>query len=249
MLSEERYASILSAVRENGSVTIADLADLLAISESTVRRDLAELDRQGRLKKVHGGAIACHREIQLKEPKVSEKQKLFSAEKDRIAQCAAALIKENDFVFIDAGTTTEKMIKYIGARGAVFVTNAFHHAHLLAEQGLRVYLVGGDVKSRTEAIVGTFCVEMLKKFNFTKCFLGTNGIGVRQGFTTPDVDEAGVKRAAAEQAQEVFVLADHSKFGGTAAITFLKLTDACIITDRLYDKKYKTLTTVKEVHK
>ena len=247
MLTEERHSLIMSALEEKGSLTVLELSEILNISESTVRRDLATLDRNGRLKKVHGGAVKLDSGIMLAEPNVSDKKKLFSAEKDSIAKYAAETIKKNDFVFIDAGTTTEKMIGYINEKSATFVTNAFIHAHLLAGRGLKVYLAGGEVKQTTEAIVGVSCVETLKKYNFTKCFLGTNGISAERGFTTHNIDEASVKRAAAEQSYMTYILADHSKFDKTAAVTFADISRACIITDYTDNDKYRSLTCIKEV--
>ena len=168
-------------------------------------------------------------------------------EKELIAQYAAQTLQRNDFVFIDAGTTTEKMIGYINQKDVTFVTNAFLHAHLLAKRGFRVYLAGGEVKPTTEAIVGVSCVEALKRYNFTKCFLGSNAISVESGFTTHNIDEACVKRTASERSYITYVLADHSKFDKTASVTFADIDKACIITDHITNEKYRSLTAIKEV--
>lgn len=247
MLTEERHARILAMVERKESVGVPELAALLGTSESTVRRDLQTLDQCGRLRKVHGGAVRAKPDRLLTEPNVSDKQKLFSAEKEAVAKYAAGLIKSDDFVFIDAGTTTEKMLPYITEKRVTFVTNAFNHARLLAKRGHRVLLAGGELKDTTEAIVGVSCMEMLKNYNFTKCFLGTNGISPDSGFTTHDVDEAAVKRIAAERGYITYILADHSKFDKTAAVSFAEISKACIITDRVPNEKYRTLTVLKEV--
>lgn len=247
MLTEERYNKILAELNERHSVTVTELVETLETSESTIRRDLSSLSKMGKLKKVHGGAVSLNQEVMSNEPNVEEKIKLNADEKEQIAKYAAATIRKNDFVFIDAGTTTEKMIPHITETQATFVTNGFNHAHLLARKGLKVYLTGGEVKSSTEAIVGVSCVETLSKYNFTKCFLGVNGISFENGLTTPNVDEASVKRAVAQKSYVTYVLADHTKFDKTAAVTFAEIEKVCIITDRLPNKKYKDITIIKEV--
>ena len=247
MLTEERYNKILFELSTNRSVSVSDLTEITGASESTVRRDLLALAKMGKLKKVHGGAVTNESGILLKEPNVKEKLKLNSSAKERIAKYAAGLILKNDFVFIDAGTTTEKMIEYISQKDATFVTNAFNHAYLLARRGFKVYLTGGEVKASTEAVVGISCVETINHYNFTKCFLGTNGITPETGFTTHDIDEASVKRAVAQKSYVTYILSDNSKFGKSAAITFADIKKACIITDRLQDNRYRDLTIIKEV--
>ena len=249
MLTEERYNKILSVLAVNHSASVTELTEITDTSESTIRRDLAALAKMGKLKKVHGGAVAMEQGIMLHEPDVKEKMKLNSSAKELIAQYAAASICKNDFVFIDAGTTTEKMISLIAQKEAIFVTNAFNHAHLLARRGFKVYLTGGEVKATTEALVGVSCLETINNYNFTKCFLGTNGISREAGFTTHNIDEASVKRAAAQKSYVTYILADHSKFGKTAAVTFADIGNACIITDKLPDNQYKDLTIIKEVAK
>ena len=87
------------------------------------------------------------------------------------------------------------------------------------------------------------------RYNFTKCFLGTNGISAEMGFTTPNIDEASVKRIAAQKSYVTYILADHSKFGKSAAVIFADIKNACIITDKLPDDRYKDITIIKEVCK
>ena len=247
MLTAQRQGKILDEIAKKRSVTVTELCEVLEASESTVRRDLATLDREGKLKKVHGGAVALTAELISTEPDVQEKLKLYSAEKDAIAKYAASLIEYGDFVYIDAGTTTEKMIDFIPQKDVSFVTNGFTHAKKLAQRGFKVYIPGGEVKFVTEAIIGAECVMTLKSYNFTKCFIGANGISVSAGFSTPDVREARVKTAAIDGSRKAYVLSDHSKFDKITSATFIPLNRATIITDKLLDKKYTEYTSVKEV--
>lgn len=247
MLTEERYNKIMSVLFTNSSVSVAELTEITGASESTIRRDLLTLAKMGKLKKVHGGAVSMEPSILLQEPDMAEKINLNTVAKERIAKYAAETIRPNDFVFIDAGTTTGKMIAYITQKDVTFVTNAFNHAHLLARRGFKVYLTGGEVKPTTEALVGVSCLETINRYNFTKCFLGTNGIHTDIGYTTQNIDEASVKRAAVQKSFVTYILADHSKFGKSAAVTFADIRNACILTDKLPDDRYKEITVVKEV--
>ena len=247
MLTEERHARILEALGKQKSVSLSELCELLDASESTVRRDLIVLDESGLLTKVRGGAMAIGENYSAVEHNVEEKANLFVEEKTAIARYAASLIEDGDFVFLDAGTTTEKMIRFIPSKSVTFVTNAFISAKELAARGFPVLITAGEVKASTEAIVGTGAVMTLSHYNFTKCFMGTNGISVHGGFSTPDKSEANVKETAISRSREVFVLADHSKFGKVSANMFADLTKAKVITDKVPIKKYLSKTDIKEV--
>lgn len=247
MLTEERFSAILELLQEKKAVTVVELTKILETSESTIRRDLNTLHDMGKLKKVHGGATLCNEAYLTKEEDVPTKSQHYVAEKERIAKYAATFIEDEDFVYIDAGTTTERLIDYIGETKATFVTNGIVHAKKLIQKGFKAYVVGGQLKLSTEAIVGAEALSNLKKYNFTKCFLGTNGITLDSGFSTPDVEEALIKMEAVNRTHKVFVLADHSKFGKQSSVSFANLDQAVIITDELTDERYKEQTVIKEV--
>lgn len=249
MLTQERYSSILDILQKKSIVTVTELTDLLGASESTIRRDLISLDEMGKLKKVHGGATLLDQEYITLEADVPTKSLLNVEEKAAIARYAAGTIQDDDFVYIDAGTSTEHLIEYLGNTRTIFVTNGIVHAKKLIARGLKTYIIGGQVKPVTEAIIGTEAVNNMKKYNFTKSFLGTNGIHENFGFTTVDVEEAMVKMEAVNRSYMAFVLADHTKFDKVTAVTFAGIEKACIITDRLEKPKYKDITVVKEVMK
>ncbi len=247
MLTEERHSIILDMVNRQKSITVSELCMVLKTSESTIRRDLNMLAEKGLLNKVHGGAIALNDTLEFVEHNVEEKVKLYIEEKAAIAKYAASLIEDGDFVYIDAGTTTEKMIDFLPDKNVTFVTNGFIHAKKLAKRGFKVLIPGGEIKSSTEAIVGAECILALQKYNFTKCFIGVNGISIKAGFTTPDGNEAGVKSAVAANSRQVYVLADHSKFDKISSVTFMALSDGIIVTDALMDRKYIGKVSIKEV--
>ena len=162
-----------------------------------------------------------------------QKSELNKEEKKKIAKYAASLIAPDDFVYLDAGTTTGLMLEYLAGVRAAFVTNAVSHAQTLAKMGIRVYLIGGELKSSTEAVVGSQAMQMIQMYHFTKGFFGTNGITRREGFTTPDTSEAIVKSTAMKQCKDVYILTDKSKFGEVSSVTFGGFTDAKILTEEI----------------
>ena len=247
MLQEERYSAILSEIEQKGAVKVARLAEKLNSSESTIRRDINELDASGKLKKVFGGAVALEKSIKTVEEDMTTKASVHVKEKESIARYAASLINDNDFVFIDAGTTTERMIDFIDNYTVTYVTNGITHGQKLAQRGFKVYMTGGQLKHTTLSIVGVGAVRFLESYNFTKCFMGVNGIDPERGLTTPELDEALVKEQAMKNSYVAYVLADGSKFGCVSAVTFGKIEDCCIITDELRDEEFRKHTIIKEV--
>lgn len=248
MITETRYQMILAVLKRQRSATVQELAELLDTSESTIRRDLVALDSQKRLKRVHGGATLPESQFYATEPDMSTKAELFSDEKERIGRCAAGLIRETDVVYLDAGTTTVQLAHAIDGEAlkATYVTNGLTHARVLARKGCTVYLPGGRIRERTEAIVGAAAVNSLHTYNFTKAFMGTNGISLDRGFTTPDPEEGALKSAAVQAAKEVWFLADESKFGKICAAGICALPTASILTNRLPDDQYRQYTIIKE---
>lgn len=247
MLAEERFAIILEVLEKRRAATVTELAEALNTSESTVRRDLIILAEQGKLNKVHGGATASDTAFEAGEPAMSAKELLNMQEKDRIARYAAAQVQPDDVVFLDAGTTTLCMVEHLQPGGATFVTNGILLAQRLVQKGFKAYILGGLLKVGTEAIVGAAAVQSLSGYNFTKAFIGINGVTVNQGYTTPDPEEALLKATAMRRAYISYVLADSSKFGRVSAVTVAPIDKACIVTDRLPDKIYAKHAIVKEV--
>ncbi|WP_027631479.1 DeoR/GlpR family DNA-binding transcription regulator [Clostridium hydrogeniformans] len=247
MLTEERHELILQEIKKNSVVYVSELVTLLNTSESTIRRDLNTLHKDGKLKKVHGGATALDKGINTKEDMVAIRKKLHTNEKIEIAKYAASLIEPGDFVYIDAGTTTEIMIDFIEEKDAVFVTNGIGHGKKLVEKQCKTFILGGEIKWATEATIGVEAINSLKKYNFTKGFFGANGISKNRGYTTPDINEALVKEEALGRTRNPYVLGDNSKFDEISSVTFGQLSRAVIITTKIEDNEYKELTEVLEV--
>ena len=238
MLTETRQEEILRMLEQKGSVTVQELKDVFGASESTIRRDLNVLHKKGALIKVFGGAVQTESRINTREEEVALRKEQSREEKLRIARYAASLIEPDDFIYLDAGTTTGYMIPYLTERTAMFVTNAVSHALMLAENGFRVILIGGELKAATEAIVGNEAYVNLKKYNFTKGFWGANGVNPMAGFTTPDINEAMIKECAMKHTQRPYVLCDSRKFHQVSPVSFGEFHAAQIITDCMPDETY-----------
>lgn len=248
MLTQERFGKILEILENKGSATVAELMLALGASESTIRRDLNTLNAEGRLLKVHGGAMKKGGGYHTQDIEVELRKERNMEQKVMIAKYAAACVVCDDIVYMDAGTTTELMIDSRLCKDAVYVTNAVGHAKKLSRLGCKVYLLGGEFKGMTEAIVGEEAMRCVEKYNFTKGFFGTNGLTKKQGFTTPELKEALMKSKAMEQCKEVFVLADDSKFGVISSVTFGQMEDATVLTNRIPDA-FKTFQNIREVEK
>ena len=248
MLAEERLARIMKLLSQQRTATVQELCEALDASESTIRRDLNELDRMGKVNKVHGGATLPDSQFLADEPTMAAKEALAVAQKKCIAKAAAALITAEDFVFLDAGSTTLALVRELNgpALDARYVTNGVAHARALAQKGCRVYLPGGLLRPQTEAIVGAPTVSIIQQYNFTKAFMGANGVALEAGFTTPDPEEAAVKAAAVHRARETWFLVDDAKFARIYPAVIADLQGGAILTNRCPNPKYKQFTLVKE---
>lgn len=246
MIARQRQNEILHSLKEEGTVSVSELADKLGVSESTVRRDLGELSSMGLLEKVHGGATALDDEQALRDLTLDERVGLHKDDKQEIARFAAKLVGPNDCVYLDAGTTTRLIVEALDGTKARYVTDSVTNALSLAEKNMKVVLVGGELKSATEALVGPEALETLLRYHFTLGFWGSNGIDATQGFTTPDCSEAMVKRISLEHCERPYVVADPSKFGHCAAVSFGDLEKATVLTTQVPPafQRFKNIKTV-----
>ncbi|MCM3112999.1 DeoR/GlpR family DNA-binding transcription regulator [Lederbergia lenta] len=248
MLTPERHLVILQKLKEKGTVKIQDLVESTLSSESTIRRDLTQLEEENQLKRIHGGASVMQgKRI---EPSMVEKSSKNLQGKQNIARYAASLVQPGDCIYLDAGSTTAEMIHYLDDIDLVVVTNGLTHIGALLEKGISTYLIGGYAKQRTKATIGRGALLNLDQYRFDKCFLGVNGVHPDVGFTTPDQEEAMVKEKAVSLSNKCFVLADDSKFGEIAFSKIVDLHKAVIITNKLTEEvmlQYKDKTKIKVV--
>lgn len=236
MLTEKRKNLIVKAVNERGFVTVRELMDLLGTSESTLRRDLLSLDEEGVISRIHGGAASKKANTEFVETmSVSERHDRNREEKMKIAKKAAALVADSDIVYIDAGSTTDCVIDLLPDTKATFVTNASRHAVKLMQRGFKVFVIGGELRHRTEAYIGAYAFDMLKNFNFTIGLFGADGVHPTAGYSTPEESEAIVKRFAASRCKRAYALCDSSKFHKAAFITFCEIDSMTLVSDAVPD--------------
>jgi DeoR family fructose operon transcriptional repressor len=248
MLAQERQDYIAQLVRERGTVSASFLVHELKSSVSTIRRDIDELDREGRVSKVYGGATAPGSlSYETTERTNDEKYSLNVEAKDAIGRYAASLVEPGDFVYIDTGSTTECLVNHLEQVDATYVTNSTTTAQKLVRKGFRTLMLGGELKGSTDALFGPGAIASLELYHFTKGFWGCNGVTRAQGFTTPDINEAQVKRLAMERTGMRYVLCDADKIGRVAPITFAKFSFAVLVTYELSNEQYKKFSNVVEV--
>ena len=239
MLKTERKKLILEELGKHKVVTLEKLVGLLDTSESTVRRDLDELESENKLRRVHGGAELPH-SLQ-EEETIQEKSFKNLQEKKLIAQKATSLIKEKDVIFVDAGSTTAFLIKELERKDIIVVTNSIHHAVQLVDKQIPTVIIGGGVKMTTDASIGGVALNQINQLHFDRAFIGMNGVD--EGYyTTPDMEEGAVKRAIIENAKQTYVLADSSKVGQSCFAKVAPIKRAIVITS----KGHELLPAIKE---
>jgi DeoR/GlpR family transcriptional regulator of sugar metabolism len=240
MLAQQRHARILHEVQARGTVHVHDLAELLDVSAMTVRRDLAELDEQGLLNRVHGGAESTASTL---EPAYAEKMSLHAGSKAAIAGRAAQLVRPGHSVAFSAGTTCTRIAQEITGPHRVgeltVVTNSlpvaeefFRSRNRSRHEGgePRVLLTGGE-RTPSDALVGPLADAALAELHVDLLFLGAHGAG-EAGLTTPNLNEARTNRALVRAARQVVAVFDHSKWGVTGLSGFARWGEVdTVITD------------------
>ena len=240
VLTEERQQYILEKLDREHIVKLNDLTKQLNCSISTVRRDLSQLEEKGLLIRVHGGAkrnYSIQTEIEMEEKRSKNVQS-----KQLIGQLAASIIKNQEIIYLDAGTTTYEIIPYLKEfTDLKVITNGLAHAQLLTDLHIETIQIGGQVKEKTRAIIGSVAQKQLQQYRFNKAFIGINGIDYEYGYTTPDLEEAAMKKLAGKQANQCFVVADHTKFHHVSFAKVGELDDYSLLTDYVNDKDKRQL--------
>lgn len=246
MLTEERQRKIIDALEKQHIIKTQELVTTLCASESTIRRDLQELEEAGKLQRIHGGAKLL---IKLdNEPTVIEKTTQNHQYKSSVAQLAASLIQEGDIIYLDAGTATYEMVPYIPEK-TIVVTNSVYHAAGLIGRQIQTTIIGGSIKLTTQATADLASVRQIERLRFDKAFMGINGIHLEAGLTTPDPNEALVKATVFQQSNQCYTLADTSKFNKMSFAKVADLKDSIILTNPLDETicaQYQRETTIKE---
>ncbi|WP_314457608.1 DeoR/GlpR family DNA-binding transcription regulator [uncultured Actinomyces sp.] len=233
MRIEDRHNRIVEQVRGAGRVLVAELAERFDVTPETIRRDLTALDRCGALRKVHGGAIPAPA---LPETGVAQREQVNTSAKQSIARAALEWLgpEPGTTVLVDAGTTTGALARLLPTdRELTIITNSVLTAASLAAVGhTRVRILGGQLRGLTQAAVGSEAVEALSALRVDVALLGANGVSAAHGLSTPDPDEATVKRAMVRSARQVVALVDSTKIGQEHLVSFASLADVdLLVTD------------------
>lgn len=215
MRAVQRRDRILDRLRTSGNALVTDLATVLEASEMTIRRDLRQLEGEGLVRRVHGGAFLVPSRAY--EPTFGEKSRQFVDEKRRIGKAAARLVEPGDAIILSPGTTTMEVARHLsGVRNVTVITNAVNiAAELATNPDVDVIVTGGHLRGTTYALVGSLAEDNLRGLRVNKIFLGGNGLTVEHGLTTPDLSVATTDRALLRAAERIIVTVDHSKIGRT----------------------------------
>ena len=237
MLANQRREKILELLKEDGSAKVVKLSEIFKVSEVTIRQDLEKLEKDGVIKREHGGAFLKNVEDSVKSIMPLNKDNLDR--KQEIGKMAADLIEKGDIIILDSGSTTSEIAKnLIGRKGITVITNALNIALLLgAEQGIEVIVTGGEFKPPTLSLTGQKAAAFFEDIHVDKLFLATAGISLRSGLTYPSISDIVVKKAMIDAADITYLVADSTKIGKNsfASLGALSLIDF-IITDANIDE-------------
>ena len=244
MKKSERLEEITRLVNQKGTIRVSDIVKLLNVTDMTVRRDLVELEEQGVLTKIHGGARS-NKAFQYREYSHAEKHIQNKEAKQAIASKAAQLIEDGETIFLGPGTTVAFLAEALNNQRLTVITNCMPVFTLLMAkktEDFQVFLLGGEYRQVTEAFVGEITNTSLEKLRFSKMFFSGNG--VRDGeVMTSTLAEAYTQNLALKHSLEKYLLLDSSKIGKDDFTSFCKLRDlTALITDvKTEDENYRSL--------
>ncbi len=223
MFAEERKLKIIDLLNQNKKVTVTELVALFNVSSATIRSDLRELSEKGQIIRTHGGAI-----IETGagfEPDTEQKRDLNLAAKQQIAQLAIELIDNGDTVIFDTGTTTMELAKLLNQRQRITaVTNDLEIARVLEEMSsVTVVMLGGELRRNFHCTVGAAGINMLAQLSVDKAFMGTNSLSIANGASTPNIQQAEIKKAMIASAKQVVLLCSNRKLGKDSFARFASL--------------------------
>lgn len=230
-MTQERRKQIVELINKKQTIKNEELISMFGISIETVRRDLLFLEKAGCLDRVYGGAV---RKSYLRvEPKLIDREKVNAEEKMAIAQQALHLIADKDIVFFDQGTTVLQLAKLLKKDTEIFgFTASLHVAMTLSEKISNVTILGGTLRAGEFAVSGSLAQENMKQFNIDKAFIGVAGL-IEEGCTDFIQEEAILRQNVIKNANQVIVLADHTKFGVRTMCNVCAIEDIdIVITDK-----------------
>ena len=210
MLKRERLHKIIEMVNTQGIITVNEIINKLNVSDMTIRRDLDELDKAGKVVRIHGGAQSISYSIN-QELSHSEKQTLQIEEKRKIVELASTYINDGDTIFLGPGTTIELLAHFLINKRIRIVTNNYPAFEILKQSdSVNIILTGGDFRKNTGALVGPITNANLKRINFTKSFISANGIH-NESICTYNIEEGEAQEIALNNSRTKYLLLDNKK--------------------------------------
>jgi DeoR/GlpR family transcriptional regulator of sugar metabolism len=231
-LKVERLDRIQALISERGSATVQELSNLFGVSEATIRRDLESLNRQGLVRRTHGGAVRAAKAP--KEPPMLQRVSEQAAEKKRIGKAAADLIRDGETVFLGSGTTVIEIARHLPAEiSLTVITNSLPVVNELANHpGIELIVIGGMLRKTELSMVGHVAEQAVREFRADRVFMGMYAIDAERGFTNDYPPEIMTDRAILGIARQVVIVADHAKFCRVSSMLVAPVTSAnLIITD------------------
>ncbi|MFD1020262.1 DeoR/GlpR family DNA-binding transcription regulator [Thalassobacillus hwangdonensis] len=211
MLQAERRSNIIQHLHEEGTILIEALASKYNVSPMTIRRDLAALEKEGKLVRSHGGAVLP--ESMEQEVPYQTKLSSYKQEKEAIAKKAVERIPQNGRVLLDSGTTNLEIAKLLKSRSDLtIITNDAKISMELLHSESQVISTGGELQKDVGAFIGPLVQELLRNIRVDVVFLGANAIDLHDGITTPSMEKAYIKKLMLDSARSKWIVADHSKF-------------------------------------
>lgn len=232
MIAVERQSKIRDLLLENKSVKVSDLVQLFNVSEETIRRDLHKFENEGLVKKIYGGAVLLDKQVTNEDVlPIYQRKNQFFEEKRLIGQAASQLVKKDQTIIVDAGSTTWHLANnLLSVDNLMIVTNAINIAEECSKNETNtVYLLGGKVRRNSISTVSPHSETELNQYNAKYVFLGSSGISLRYGCTSSDLYEADMKREMVKAAEKRVVVADHSKFERVGLTSFCGFEDIDIL--------------------
>ncbi len=235
----ERKKTILDILNTENKVEVAKLAERLGVSEVTIRRDLLIMERQGLLAKTYGGAVKL--EQTLLGNMHNDRIKKMTREKEAIGKYAAELVKSGDVIFLDTGTTTAQIARNLKSRTNITIaTNSLLVlSELRVSRNINIILLGGNYRVGSFDLSGPLAEKSIESFRANKAFLGTDGISINGGVTSGDIYTAKVTELMCRSANEIIIVADHTKIGKDSFSKYTDIKDIDkLITDKNTDSSY-----------
>ncbi|PKM53826.1 DeoR/GlpR transcriptional regulator [Petrocella atlantisensis] len=229
MIPELRREELLKYITKQDVVHMKDLVDELGISLSTIRRDLQTMEKEGEVIIMRGGAVRLNTRG-YDEP-VTKKKLINSEAKEIIAKKAADLVEDGDCIYVDSGTTTVAMLKYLDRKRITIVSSSTQMLDHLPIRGASSILLGGEVRDDLESVLGVLTEKMIMDLHFDKAFIGANGYVEDGAIYTYDLREARKKEVVKTQSKLVYALMDTSKKNKYAFAKVFDLNECILITE------------------